>query len=190
MTGSLTGTDSLIIFQEMLRGETVIYAVIYQQWGGEEDGVGHALATFLKKILYNPKSKENLITTTGFGDLVAQFISMHRVDKSSHPFYILPAIHGQKRKYNYYVTKNKSYATWVQFWYRCYTTDGIQVRMNNSKEMSVAEFVKMCAADTGITNIISYTTLAQEHNVHLGGGEFKLESMEVSTSSESRFDMP
>ena len=138
-----TTCKSLIFFQYLYKEEVSIEAVVYQQWSGDLEGVGCTLATFLNNVVIGPieypkpEYKKNAILCNGFDDVVARYIRMHREDKSYHPFYIYPAIAGQKEEYNYYVTyKNDA--------------ESISVKVNDSNEMSIDEFLELCAANTGM----------------------------------------
>lgn len=107
-------------------------------------GVGRALATFLNKYM---SSIKNLCVD--FDDLVAQFIRMHREDKSGHPFYIYPTNTDKKEDYNYHVTLNRpTFRDRDDPTFKC-----ISVQVNNSDDMSIDEFMKMCGEDTGILAI-------------------------------------
>lgn len=104
--------------------------MIYQRWGGELEGVGRTLATYLKNPEYDL-----------FDDLVARFIRKYREDKTRHPFYIYPAIAGQKADYNYYVKEDRD--------------SRLIVQVNDSGYMSVDELLKMCETNTGTAYFIA-----------------------------------
>ena len=120
----MAGTKSLIFFG----GDAAIYAVIYQQWNGDLQGVGHTLAKFLQWWNENVHDQD-------FGSIVASFITNTKENSPGHPFYFCPAVADQAEEYNYFVTSNG---------------EKLSIRVNNSAEMSVEEFQEMCGITTGI----------------------------------------
>ena len=140
---TITGTRSLIFFENQYAAGLFVHAVVRQQWGGELDGVGLTLATFLKHAVidYGFKEREDTeIACGGFADLVARYITKIKEDKPGHPFYVAPNVPGLEEEYNYHV-KN--------------TIRGVFVQVNDSENMSVDEFLKICKTqrNTGIMNL-------------------------------------
>ena len=144
-------TSSLIYFQEACtNGETWISAVVYQKGDGSLAGVGRVLASFLKKVRTEsaPNYDEGDIICSGFGDLVANFIQMHKEVKPvpfqspPAPFLIYPAINGQKEEFTYYVTFKET-SSLIGF-----STQGSTITVENNEqksgEMTIEEFHQQC----------------------------------------------
>ena len=132
---TITGTSSLIFFTNESNCNCTVHAVIYQQWGGDLEGVGYTLATFLKHAVVGytsyERDEEKKIVCCNFGNLVARYISKVKGSNPGHPFYLCPNIPGLEEEYNYHVLWNRNDSL-------------IHVRVNNSSKMSVDEFLKLC----------------------------------------------
>ena len=141
---TITGTRSLIFFAD----SSGVYAVIYQQWGGELEGVGYTLATFLKNVVYRDVLEEDKIICCGFGNLVGRYVRKIKEDKSGHPFYLCPNDPGLEEEYNYHVQ---------------WKGGKVLIQVNNSGKMSVDEFFKICetSRSTGSANSYLAATLTE-----------------------------
>ncbi len=112
----------------------IVHAVVYQQWGGELEGVGYTLANFLKNVVIDygflqKEREDHQIACGGFDDMVARYITKIREDKPGHPLHLSPNVTGLEEEYNYHVRN---------------TMRGIYVQVNNSDQMSVDQFLKTC----------------------------------------------
>ena len=150
-------TKSVIYFQERRQESTVTYAIIWQKWDGELEGVGFWLAGFLKKVLLvsfmeigpEAEEKENKVVCHGFGDLVTRFIRKYNKDKPSdfrilHPTSVMLA----DVDFTYFVL-NTDEGIQVQV-KGC--MDGYEVTVEMISErltakMSIDEFLKLCDPD-------------------------------------------
>lgn len=114
----------------------IVHAVIRQQWGGGLDGVGYTLATFLDHVVidYSVVIKDggdDEITCGGFHDMVARYITKVKEDKAGHPFYLSPNVTDLEEEFTYHVRN---------------TMKGIFVQVNDSQQMNVQQFLKICKA--------------------------------------------
>ena len=145
-------TESVIYFQERKQESTVTYAIIWQRWDGELEGVGCWLAGFLKKVLLvsfmeigpEAEEEENRIVCHGFGDLVTRFIRKYNQDKPSDFRVIHPAsVMLDDAEFTYFVLNtDKGIRVQVK---GC--MDGYEVAVVSERltaEISIDEFLKLC----------------------------------------------
>ena len=163
---------SLIFFQEEVRGDTVVYAVVYQSNGGTLKGVGRQLAGFLKKVVLVRCSEivgneeEGSIVCYGFGDLVARFIRKFKKDESCD-FYLFPAnasaagtAEAPSGRYtNYFVTFKAEEGICVQVYGLQADDAAVSIRMsskNSTIQMSVDRFVEICGETLALCLCLQY----------------------------------
>ena len=118
LTAIIAEGSSIVIFEDLV--------AIYQQWGGGLDGVGHHLASFLKK---NADGEH-----VDMEELAANYIRQHREDKAGHPFYIYPVAAIEGSNCNcvlYYVFR------------QLYHPGRTMVQMSKSAALSFDEFLKI-----------------------------------------------
>lgn len=144
---------SIIYFQERRNASIAINAVIYQECNGSLEGVGHALACFLEKVLLvstmeigpEAESRGDRIVCYGFGDLVARFVKKLKKDKRGD-FYLHPATADQKESIIYYVTNTREGIVVQIQGMQCENVTLERSSENHSRtiEMCVDDFIRLC----------------------------------------------
>lgn len=105
------------------------------------------LAALLKDLCVD-MVEEYVIRRFNFYNLVARYVRKIKMDKPGHPFYLCPSSPGCEADYNYYVLWDDSVRRITD-----QPIKKVRVKINDSHEMTVDEFLEMCATARSCTGI-------------------------------------